>query len=143
MFSDESHKLETYTYVSMHVRTKKNEINPKKYKSLRGPTHLKIFLSLFGPTMKSFIYIYILWRGNMTPSYIRWVVREGGVACQPVADYSGKQESADYSSKQNSGSGRAVSLQPSLLAMYASAAERQTCDHDWYWGRNCQKANTW
>ena len=47
--------------------------------------------------------------------------------------------------KQNSGSGSAVSLQPSLLvqadmgmgephsqlAMYASA-ERQTCDHDWY-----------
>ena len=31
----------------------------------------------------------------------------------------------------------------SLLAMYASAAERQTCNYDWYWGRNHQKANTW
>ena len=54
---------------------------------------------------------------------------------QESADYSTKQESADYSSKQNSGSGRAISLQPSLLvqvdmgmrkphsllAMYASA----------------------
>ena len=30
----------------------------------------------------------------------------------------------------------------SLLAMYASA-EKQTCDHDWFWERNCQKANTW
>ena len=38
----------------------------------------------------------------MTPSYILQVVGEGGVAHQPVADYSGKQESADYSSKQNS-----------------------------------------
>ena len=75
----------------------------------------------------------------------------------PVADYCGEQESADYSSKQNSRSGRAVSLQPSLLvqtdmgmrkphsllAMYASVAERQTNDHDWYCGRNGHKANMW
>ena len=31
----------------------------------------------------------------------------------------------------------------SLLAMYASAAERQTCDLNWYWWRNGQKANMW
>ena len=81
----------------------------------------------------------------MTSSYILQVVGEGGAACWPSADYSGKQESADNSSKQNSGSGRAVSLQPSplvqddmgmrephsLLAMYGSA-EKQTCDHDYY-----------
>ena len=50
---------------------------------------------------------------------------------------------------------KAVSLQPSLLvqgdmgmgephsllAMYASA-ERQTGDHDWYWGRKSQKDPT-
>ena len=35
-------------------------------------------------------------------------------ARRPVADNSGKQGPADYSSKQNSGSNRAVSLQPSL-----------------------------
>ena len=80
-------------------------------------------------------------------TYIRRIVGEGGAACQPPDDYSGKQESADYSSKQNSGSGRAVSLQPSLflqgdmgmeephfvLAIYVSAVERQTCDHDSCW----------
>ena len=39
MFSDESNQLETYKY----VRTKL--INKfKKYKSIRGPTYLKIFL---------------------------------------------------------------------------------------------------
>ena len=68
------------------------------------------------------------------------------MAHRSAADYSGKPESADYISKQNSGSGRAVSFQPSLLvqadlgmrkphcllAMYVSAAKRQTCDHDWY-----------
>ena len=73
------------------------------------------------------------------------IVEEGVAARWPSAYFSGKQESADYSNKQNSGSGRAVSLQPSLLAqadtgmrkphsllaMYASAAERQTCNHDW------------
>ena len=82
----------------------------------------------------------------MTPTYIRWVVREEGAARRPAVDYSGKQESVDHSSKQNSGRGRSVSLQPSLLiksdvgmrkphpllSMYASAAERQTSDHDWY-----------
>ena len=80
----------------------------------------------------------------MTPEYIRRVMGEGSVTRRPVADYSGKQESADYSSKLNSWSGRAVSFQPSLLvqadlgmkkphslsAMYALAAEKQTCDHD-------------
>ena len=30
----------------------------------------------------------------------------------------------------------------SLLTMYA-LAERQTCDHDWYWWRNHQNVNTW
>ena len=40
----------------------------------------------------------------MAPSYIHRVVGEGGVA-----------QSADYCSKQNSGSGRVVSLHPSLL----------------------------
>ena len=68
---------------------------------------------------------------------------KGGAARWSTANYSGKQESEDYSSKQNSGSGRAVSPQPSLLgeadrgmrkphfllAMYVSA-EKQTCDHD-------------
>ena len=82
----------------------------------------------------------------MTPSYILQVVGEGGVAHRPWADNSDKQESVDYSSKQNSRSGRAISLQPSLLlqgdmgmgephsllAQYVSAAERQTYDHDWY-----------
>ena len=82
----------------------------------------------------------------MTLSYIFRVVGEGGVARRPTTDYSGKQESPDYSSKQNSGSGRTVSLQPSLLvqadmgmrkphsllAIYVLAAEKQTCDHDWY-----------
>ena len=38
----------------------------------------------------------------MTPSYIRRVVGEGGAACRPSSECSGKQESADYSSKQNS-----------------------------------------
>ena len=92
----------------------------------------------------------------MTPSNIFRIVWEGGAARRPWADYRDKQESADYSSKQNSGSGRAVSLQSSLLvqadmgmrephsllAMYASA-EKQASDHDWYWGRNRQKANKW
>ena len=91
----------------------------------------------------------------MTPSYILRVVGEGGAARRLSADYSGQQESADYRSKQNSGSGRAASLQPSplvqadmgmgephsLLAMYA-LVEKQTGAHDWYWGRNGQKANT-
>ena len=30
----------------------------------------------------------------------------------------------------------------SLWAMYVSA-EKQTCDHDWYWEIKGQKANTW
>ena len=99
-------------------------------------THAHIYLS---------IYLYIVTRKYDTlihsPSY-----GEGGATRRPLAD---------YSSKQNSGSRRAVSLQPSLLvqadigmgephsllAMYASA-EKQTCDHDWYWGRNGHKANT-
>ena len=100
---------------------------------------------------------FLVWQGNMTPSYILQVVGEGGVVHQPATDYSGKQESVDYSSKQNSGKSGHLSVQPSLLiqadmgmrephsllAMYASAVERQTCDHDWYLGRNRQKANTW
>ena len=43
----------------------------------------------------------------MTPSYIRRVMGKEGTTHWP---------SADYSSNQNSGSGKAVSLQPSLLA---------------------------
>ena len=50
----------------------------------------------------------------MTPSYILQVVGEGGAARRLSAEHSGEQESEDYS-KQNSGSGRAVSFQHSLL----------------------------
>ena len=42
----------------------------------------------------------------MTPSYIRRVIGKGGATRWLLAD---------YSSKQNSRSGKAVSLQPSLL----------------------------
>ena len=82
---------------------------------------------------------------DVTRKYDTLIHSPGCGGRRPAADYSGKQESADYSSKQNSGSGRAVSIQPSLLiqsdmgmgelhsllAMYASV-EKQTCDHDWY-----------
>ena len=87
----------------------------------------------------------------MTPSYIFWVLGEGGVA----AYYSGKQESADDSIKQelqNSGSGKAVSPPPSLLLQgdmgiggphsllaMCTSAEKQIWDYVWYWGRNHQK----
>ena len=43
----------------------------------------------------------------MTPSYIRWVMGEGGVTCWPLGDYSSKQELAMER--------EAVSLQHSLL----------------------------
>ena len=82
----------------------------------------------------------------MIPSLIHRVVGEEGASRQPATDHNCKQESADYDSKQNSGSGKTISLQPSqlvqadigmrkphsLLAMYASAVKRQTCNHDWY-----------
>ena len=42
----------------------------------------------------------------MTPSYIHRVMRKGGTTRWP---------SADYDCNQSSGSGKAVSLQPSLL----------------------------
>ena len=70
-----------------------------------------------------------------------------------LADWQLTIVASDYDSKQNSGSWWAVSLQPSLfeqawenltlLAMYASATEKRTCDRDWYWGRCRQKAKSW
>ena len=82
-------------------------------------------------------------------------MEERGAARRPVADYRGKQESADYSSKQNNRKSSCLSHHPSLslpgdmgmeehdslLAMYVSG-EKQTFDHDWYWGRNRQKKPT-
>ena len=53
MFTDESNKLEAYTY----IRTKQINV-PTQYKSLHGPTQLKIFLSLFGIITKNYTYIY-------------------------------------------------------------------------------------
>ena len=52
MFSDECIKLETYKV----CKNKMNKYILKKYKSLRGPIHFEIFLSLFGPTTKN-VYI--------------------------------------------------------------------------------------
>ena len=54
MFSDESNKLETYTY--------KNEIILKKYKSLSGPIYFEIFtffLSLDQQKQKEFLYVFM------------------------------------------------------------------------------------
>ena len=72
-FSGERVKLVTYTY----MRT--NEVDSKKYKSLRGLTHFKIYLySLFGRTAHThthththtytyiYIYVYVYVNSNIT-----------------------------------------------------------------------------
>ena len=73
------------------------------------------------------------------PNTFSGLWEKGAVTLWSSADDCSKQE------LQNSGSGRGrLSFTP--LYDYKAinvSAERQTCDHDGYWGRNRQKTNTW
>ena len=60
MFSDESNKLETYTYITRMYFDESNKLETnkfKKYKSLRRSTYFKIYLYSFFDLQQIFLYI--------------------------------------------------------------------------------------
>ena len=144
--------IHIYTYIYIHTYAYKYI-----YIYTRIRTHIYVYIYTYiyvyiytHTHTQIYIYIYIY---TVTRKYDTFIHSPG---CREGSCNSSLQRTIVVSKNYRIVEvGEAVSLPPSikkgdmgrgephsLLAMYAST-EKPICDHDWYWGRNRQKAYTW